>query len=69
MNKLATSMAMKQVQSGKDGMYDAKAPPPQTNQIILRDGIKVEGFCSNYPVPISLAVIGTLFFVYGLVAK
>lgn len=69
MNKLATSMAMVQAQADKNAMYDGKAPPPQTSQIILRDGIKIEGFCSNYPVSMSFAVVGTLFFVYGLVAK
>ena len=66
-HEMNTKRAMLQSQATENKRFDPRPPPPLTKPTILRDGVVVDGFCSDYPF--SLAVIGTLLFVYGFVAK
>jgi len=69
-HEMNTKMALMQSQANENKRFDPLPPPPLTKPIVLRDGVVVvDGFCSDYSVSVSFAVIGTLFFVYGLVAK
>ena len=69
-NEMNTKMALMQSQANENKRFDPLPPPPLTKPTVLRDGVVVvDGFRSHHSVPISLAVIGTLLFVYGFVAK
>ena len=68
-NEMNTKMALMQTNATESKRFDPLPPPPVTKSIVLRDGVVVDGFVSHHPVPVSLAVVGALLFVYGLVAK
>ncbi len=69
-HEMNTKMALMKSQADENKRFDPQPPEPTTKPIILRDGVAVvDGFCSNNSLPVSLAVIGTLLFVYGWIAK
>lgn len=72
-HEMNTKMTLLRARTIADGQFDPNKDPYKSKPIVLYDGKPkteaVEGFCSNYPIPMTLAVVGTLFFVYGLVAK
>jgi len=70
-HEMNTKMALMQSQANENKRFDPQPPEPLTKPTILRDGVAVvvDGFCSRDSLPMSLAVIGTLLFVYGWVAK
>lgn len=68
-HEMNTKIAMLGAQAKSAAKYDPDVNAYTTKPMILRDGVVVDGFCSDYPIPVSLAVVGTLLFVYGFVAK
>lgn len=61
-NDLNARLTMMTVQATANSKYDPPTPKPITNPMI------VEKF-TNYRLPTSLAVVGVLFFVYGMCGK
>ena len=69
-HEMNTKMALMKSQADENKRFDPQPPEPTTKPIILCDGVAVvDGFCSRDSLPVSLAVIGILLFVYGWVAK
>jgi hypothetical protein len=62
LNNLNAQLTMMTAQAVENAKYDPPPPSPMTKPMV------VEKF-TNHGVPSSLAVIGILFFVYGMLRK
>jgi hypothetical protein len=62
MNNLNAQLTMMTAQAVENSKYDPPPPNPVTKPMVI------EKF-SNHAIPSSMAVIGVLFFVYGILGK